>query len=703
MGLPFSRLPTGDDNLDRVQQNIADLAARIPASSAPTVVTVTSNYTVAGNEDVIHVDASSGPVRIALPTPAVGQRPLTIKQTNLPGASGAKPNAVTVVAANGAPVLAGAALVALDASGSGSVTLTSDGRQYWPTATAGGAASGTAAALQPLAPKPAAGSITAQLPITGGGSTAAQTSIGLAYEAPLSADSGPLTVDVFGASGAGHAIGAVPDPGSSAGTTRYLREDATFAVPPVGTDDHKVAATSSDGSPDYLVNKLVPLDASIDVATAAGGTLVTVGVHEPWRVLASGSDTSPDVLANKLVSQGGTVELSTTAGGSLVNAELSGSLPVAMYVYNYGGWAPRNSGITNVPLASGGLGNGTTETLGDGWAPTAVTSGGFDHFEYAPRVVARGVRVVANLIDNSLTPSGSDVVTWNVTRSGGTIVASISAVYGAGAEVIDSGVVPIDTPLDTDTWGLTVTTTPDSIGGGIQGTVQIMLYATYNASSDFPSDGIYCHYVWSTPPANDGTNVTGPWPDQGISGVDIAPSGSPLWDSTTASRPGMRATAGPDAYMQSSGYSLTPSAGYSVLQVVTLDAAPPGNEITYGTDIGYGYIGAETTAENYLWVGDGATLASPVAPAAYTFLLITFDNSSNVVTVYDPSDLTTASGSHAGWPGTGGGSVSSLFIGAGGFPVDPAVSIVVHEFAIWDHVLTLSEREQLQSCLTSNY
>jgi hypothetical protein len=39
---------------------------------------------------------------------------------------------------------------------------------------------------------------------------------------------------VFGASGASHAAGNVPDPGTTAGTTRYLREDATWVVPPAG-------------------------------------------------------------------------------------------------------------------------------------------------------------------------------------------------------------------------------------------------------------------------------------------------------------------------------------------------------------------------------------------------------------------------------------------------------------------------------------
>lgn len=41
-------------------------------------------------------------------------------------------------------------------------------------------------------------------------------------------------VPVFVASGASHAAGHVPDPGAVAGTTKYLREDATFAVPPGG-------------------------------------------------------------------------------------------------------------------------------------------------------------------------------------------------------------------------------------------------------------------------------------------------------------------------------------------------------------------------------------------------------------------------------------------------------------------------------------
>ena len=44
----------------------------------------------------------------------------------------------------------------------------------------------------------------------------------------------PADVPVFVASGASHAAGAVPDPGATAGITRFLREDATWAAPAGG-------------------------------------------------------------------------------------------------------------------------------------------------------------------------------------------------------------------------------------------------------------------------------------------------------------------------------------------------------------------------------------------------------------------------------------------------------------------------------------
>jgi hypothetical protein len=53
---------------------------------------------------------------------------------------------------------------------------------------------------------------------------------------------------VFGPSGATHAPGAVPDPGATAGATRFLREDATWAVPPKGSSGTVVLSGGIGGT-----------------------------------------------------------------------------------------------------------------------------------------------------------------------------------------------------------------------------------------------------------------------------------------------------------------------------------------------------------------------------------------------------------------------------------------------------------------------
>lgn len=69
----------------------------------------------------------------------------------------------------------------------------------------------------------------ANLGSTGGaGQYVKQTSSGAAFTVGMIA---AADMPVFVASGSSHAAGAVPDPGSTSGTTRYLREDATFANP----------------------------------------------------------------------------------------------------------------------------------------------------------------------------------------------------------------------------------------------------------------------------------------------------------------------------------------------------------------------------------------------------------------------------------------------------------------------------------------
>lgn len=62
-----------------------------------------------------------------------------------------------------------------------------------------------------------------------------QTGTGTASAAPVWDTLLGKDVPVFGASGSSHAQGAVPDPGSTAGTTHFLREDGSWAIPPSGS------------------------------------------------------------------------------------------------------------------------------------------------------------------------------------------------------------------------------------------------------------------------------------------------------------------------------------------------------------------------------------------------------------------------------------------------------------------------------------
>jgi hypothetical protein len=55
-----------------------------------------------------------------------------------------------------------------------------------------------------------------------------------------------LSVKVFVGSGASHATGLVPDPGASAGVTRFLREDSSFVVPPT------FVASGASHAPGYV-------------------------------------------------------------------------------------------------------------------------------------------------------------------------------------------------------------------------------------------------------------------------------------------------------------------------------------------------------------------------------------------------------------------------------------------------------------------
>lgn len=135
----YRKIPaTGNADLDRVNQAVFEALTAISPPAGFQAVTVAKDYAARGDEGVIHVDASGGPVRVTLPAPAATMPPLLVKQVNFSKSPRATFGLVTVVAAGAAKAIAGASSYLLDASGTGSVTFTSDGQQHWPGSAAGG-------------------------------------------------------------------------------------------------------------------------------------------------------------------------------------------------------------------------------------------------------------------------------------------------------------------------------------------------------------------------------------------------------------------------------------------------------------------------------------------------------------------------------------------------------------------------------------
>ena len=89
---------------------------------------------------------------------------------------------------------------------------------------------------------------------------------------------------IFGASGTSHSAGIVPDPGATAGATRFLREDGTFAVPAGGggvgggTPTIAVGAAAGTGASATVAGNNVNGVISVvtGTSTTATATLATV-------------------------------------------------------------------------------------------------------------------------------------------------------------------------------------------------------------------------------------------------------------------------------------------------------------------------------------------------------------------------------------------------------------------------------------------
>lgn len=117
---------------------------------------------------------------------------------------------------------------------------------------------------------------------------------------------------IMGASGNNHAPGLVPDTSSTAGTTKYLREDGTWQEPPnnnttyslsvgIGEDANKIILTPSNGTANKIT---VPY--ATDAGTVSGKT---VGVNVP-----SDAQFTDTTYESKAAESGGTAVSLVTTG-----------------------------------------------------------------------------------------------------------------------------------------------------------------------------------------------------------------------------------------------------------------------------------------------------------------------------------------------------------------------------------------------------
>ena len=123
---------------------------------------------------------------------------------------------------------------------------------------------------------------------------------------------------VFVASGASHAAGAVPDPGASAGTTRFLREDATWAVPSTSTQwllggnsspSSNIFGTTSATNVLLEANSTQTIQltgiatANYDVGSALFGTTATPIVSTGDKVVINGGNFSLNSETNGAITR----------------------------------------------------------------------------------------------------------------------------------------------------------------------------------------------------------------------------------------------------------------------------------------------------------------------------------------------------------------------------------------------------------------
>lgn len=209
----------------------------------------------------------------------------------------------------------------------------------------------------------------------------------------------------FGASGASHAQGLVPDPGASAGTTRYLREDGSWIAPPGGGGgspggaNGQVQYNSSGAFAGFTVGGDASLDPSTGTLTLAANAVSNAKAAQMPANTLKGNNTGSAANA---------ADLTVTQVQAMLTAE-----PTVQVFTASGTWT-RPAGCRRVRVrAIGGGGGGAGATAassasccGGGGAAGAFGEGIYDVTATASVTVTIGTAGAAGAAANGTGGTG---------------------------------------------------------------------------------------------------------------------------------------------------------------------------------------------------------------------------------------------------------------------------------------------------------
>ena len=253
---------------------------------------------------------------------------------------------------------------------------------------------------------------------------------------------------IFGPSGTSHAAGAVPDPGATAGATRFLREDGTWDVPASSGGTTGALAGGSAYTVPYQTAAGVTSMLSSPVTTGTyfltEAPTASAAVAPVWTNAATYL-ASPPAIGGTAAAAGSFTSLSSTS--SAVNGNLN---------MTYNGTASTNMGLAQCPsISPGGY---CAWTFGYNSSAGNFIQMGFNHNTNSQGYLFTGV-VPMNLISSAYTGTSNSL---SVSNSSSSSSVGFSCASGVALCVAPSSNTAA--PFMVSAAG--ATTTAQVIGGG---------------------------------------------------------------------------------------------------------------------------------------------------------------------------------------------------------------------------------------------